>query len=381
MSAVVRSSPTLSRARLLTVIWLVSTVLSVVLLPLNGVAREPSALLRASGLLGVGVLLCAQLLVMWSAVTPWATVDRHRRTQVLFVIAAVASVPLVAPVGAARWSTWAWLGASVIGIAPLLWGWATTALAALVVTSTSVAVALLLEGEPVTYVAITLGIGGGLALVNWTPVWLWELLVRADAMHQAGVRAAAASERNRFGADVHDILGHDLTVIALKSELAARTVATDPASSARESEEVRALAEAALGRIRGALAVRRAVDVRAEVEEVARVLTGAGLQCEATAHPVAVAPPVADALAMVLKEAVTNVLRHSDAQRCRIRLAAQGEWVRLSIANDRPRPAQSQPGSGLVGLRHRLAAVGAELSIHRDDASFEVRATAPVDRG
>ena len=92
-------------------------------------------------------------------------------------------------------------------------------------TATSAAVALALNGDWLSHVSITLGIGigigVGLAAVNWAPYWMWELLVRADATNQASVRAAAARERNRFGRDVHDVLGHDLTVIALKAELAA----------------------------------------------------------------------------------------------------------------------------------------------------------------
>lgn len=379
MSEVVHSSRALSRARLLMVVWLASAVLSVVLLPLVGVAREPSALLRATGLLGVGALFSAQLLVTWSAVTPWASVSRHRRTQALFVTAAVLSVPLVAPVGAEEWATWAWLGASVIGTAPLLWRWSTVAWVGVGTTLMSVAVAQIVGGDWVTYAAVTLGIGAGLMALNWAPFWLWELLVRAEVAHQAGAKAAAAQERNRFGRDVHDVLGNDLTVIALKAELAARTVASDPASSARESEEVRALAEAALGRMRTSLSASREVDIQDELAEMERVLSAAGLRCDVDAHLVELSPQVAGALSMVIKETTTNVLRHSDATWCRVQLEQDGGRIRIAMTNDRPlRNRSMTSGTGLVGLRERLGAVDGELSVHEDEGSFRVSATVPA---
>lgn len=377
--------PALSRARLLVVVWLVSAVASIVLLPLVGVVREPTTGLRLAGLVGLGGLFVAQLLVLWSAVTPWASPRTHRLTQGVFVTAAVASLPLVAPASPVEWATWAWLGAGVVGTAPLLWRWPTALLVAVVTTLASLTVALSLDARPLTYLAITLGIGSGVAMVNWVPVWLWDLLVRADATRLAEARAAAAQERLRFGRDVHDVLGHDLTVIALKAELAGRTAALDPVASARESEEVRALAEAALARTRASLARDREVDLPAEIDRMGRVLTAAGLRCDVDADLVEVPPPVAGVLAMVLKEASTNVLRHSDATSCEVQLRDEGDRVVLAVTNDRPRPgpddAVTVPGSGLHGLRGRLAAVGGDLATHRDERCFRLRATVPAEHG
>lgn len=392
-------SRTLSRARLLTVVWLLSSVLSVVLLPLVGVGREDSTILGVSGVVGVGVFFGAQVLVMWSAVTPWATTRVHRRLQLLFVTAAVVSVPTVAPVAADRWATWAWLGASVIGTAPLMWSWSSAAAASLAALVTSGLVAAVFDGDVLQYAAVTLGVGAGLAMVNRAPVWLWELLVRAEATRQVGAQVAAADERNRFGRDVHDILGHDLTVIALKAELAARTVVTDRESSARESEEVRAIAESALDRLRGALVLRRQdLDVYAEVAQMAQILTAAGLRTDLEAGPVDASPPAQRALSMVVKEATTNVLRHSDARWCRIVLQADRDRVRLEVTNDRPRPDPSAHGptrsysqlpgseppgwdassSGLAGLRERVIGVGGTFAVHRRADAFIIDVSVPA---
>jgi two-component system sensor histidine kinase DesK len=269
-------------------------------------------------------------------------------------------------------------------------------LAALV---TSVLVAVVFDGEVFQYAAVTLSVGAGLALVNRAPVWLWELLVRAEATQQVEARAAAAEERNRFGRDVHDILGHDLTVIALKAELAARTAEADPASSAREAEEARAIAESALGRLRGALAPRRQdLDVRSEVDQMVRILAAAGLNTDVEVSDVDASAPALRALTMAAKEATTNVLRHSDAQRCRIVLRSDGHRVRLEVTNDRPRPDRSPQGptrsgsessgpessgrgrssSGLAGLRERVIGVGGTVAVHHLADSFTIDVSVPA---
>ena len=115
------------------------------------------------------------------------------------------------------------------------------------------------------------------------------------------------------------------------------------------------------------------------------MLVTAGVRTEVDARPLArplaLSEPVVDALAMVLKEATTNVLRHSDARWCRISLGAEEGLARLTIRNDRPHPDSAAPGSGLVGLRGRLAAVGGELAVRREPDSFSLCVTVPVDHG
>jgi len=246
----------------------------------------------------------------------------------------------------------------------------------------SVASAVIQDADRLTHLGVALGIGAGLAALNWTPFWLWELLVRAEVTQQAGVLAAAAAERNRFGSDVHDVLGHDLTVIALKAELAARTASSDPASSARESDEVRAMANAALARLRSSLVANRLVDLPAELAQMELVLTAAGVDCDLETQPVEVASPVAQALSLLIKEATTNVLRHSQAQWCHVTLRQDPQLVELVIANDRPLSASSRSqGTGITGLRARLAAVGGEIAVQRDEAVFRIRASVPVAHG
>lgn len=376
-----RAGPAVSRARWLTITWLVTSVGSVLLLPLVGIQRESATTPRLVALAGLAGLLGSQLLVLWSAVTPWASASVHRRAQLLFVAAAAASVPMVAPAGGGEWATWAWVGASIVGVAPLVWRWPTALLAAVVSTVVSVVTGLVFDASWAEHLLVTAGCGAGLAAVNWAPVWLWELLVRAHLARDSQARFVAAEERNRFGQDVHDILGHDLTVIALKSELAARTARSDPAAAARESEEVRALAESAIARLRASLRTERDVDLGAEVDELSRLLEAAGVRCSTAVEAVDLAPGVAPVLAVVLKEATTNILRHARATRCDIRIGRCEDRVTVEVVNDRPATGSTSRGSGLRGLGQRLAAVGGELTVERGSDSFRIEASVPAGHG
>lgn len=368
------------RARLLTLVWLVSSSLSILLLPLVGVARESSPFLRAAGAAGIAALFVTALAVMWSAVTPWISNSWHVRTQAAFVLAAVASVPLVAPLSAETWNTWAWLGAAIIGVSPLLWRWRTTLAVAVGAAAVSVAVARVGGGSVLDHLLITAGVGGTLAIVNWAPVWLWELLVRAETSQLSTARLAAAEERLRFSRDVHDVLGHDLTVIALKSELAARVAVSDPHTAAREATEVRRLAETALDRVRATAAGYRDVDLSAELAQIASLLRTAGVRCELDVDGTHVPPTLGSALSAVAREATTNVLRHSTARSCRIELARSDDGLRLVVSNDGARPAHegTTSGSGLSGMSWRLAPLGGSVvAEHRGD-TFTVRAWVPA---
>lgn len=372
-------SPAVSRARLLTIVWLVSSVLGIVLLPMVGVARESSTLLRVSGTVGVVAFFLTTVLVLWSSVTPWTSAAVHARTEAAFVACALVSLPLVAPVAIGTWSTWAWLGAAVIGVAPLLWRFSVVLVVAGASVAASGAAALLLDGSVWRHVVITAGFGATLALVNWAPVWSWELLLRADAATAGAARLATDQERLRFAQDVHDVLGHDLTVIALKSELAARVAGSDPERAARESEEARRLAETALERVRATAAGHREVDLAADLKEVVSTLELAGVTCRLEVGDGTVTPVAAAALSTVAKEATTNVLRHSAARTCRIALTTGTGGTRLTVCNDgvTAEHSTSRGGSGITGMRTRLGLAGGTVEVERAGGTFVLRAWVP----
>ncbi|MEH0982982.1 sensor histidine kinase [Micromonospora sp. CPCC 205556] len=370
----------LRRARLVTLVSLASGLWTSLLLPGVGLAREPDALRLATGAAVVVAFAAAQTAVLYAAVTPWLAQRWRRRFQLGLAAVAALSVPLVGPVAAGAWPTWAWLGASLVGMTPLLFRPRAAVVAAVGCVATSLAVAAATGGELGTHLAVTGGVGVGIAAVNGVQVWFWDLLVAARQGQEARARLAAAEERLRFARDVHDLLGQDLTVIALKAELAARLAPVDAVRAGREAAEVQRLAGSALHRVREAVHGYRAVDLTEQLAALAEVLGSCGVRC--TVVPAAQELPagVATELAAVLREAGTNVLRHSRAGWCRIEITREDGVATMTIRNDGAGGdgGPDDHSHGLRGLTERLAAVGGTVRTRRDGDVFTLTATAPV---
>jgi two-component system sensor histidine kinase DesK len=176
-------------------------------------------------------------------------------------------------------------------------------------------------------------------------------------------RLATIAERERIARDLHDLLGHTLSVVVLKSELAGRLVRSDPEGAEREVHEVEQTARTALAEVRSAVAGYRANGLGAELVNAQRALSAAGVDLQATIDlPVLPAEHEA-ALALALREAVTNVLRHANAHRATISADATPDEVRLEVGDD-GRGARGPDGSGLAGMRERATALGGNVSHH-----------------
>ena len=189
---------------------------------------------------------------------------------------------------------------------------------------------------------------------------------------------AVAHERLRFARDMHDLLGHSLTVIRAKSELASRLARDDPAKAAAEMEGVEHLARQALVDVREAVTGYRHVTLAAEVANGRAVLRAAGITPEVAVNGVALASEVDETLGWVVREAITNVVRHSRASRCRVATVVTDGEVQLEVTDDGCGGA-SPAGSGLTGVRERLAAVGGTLDVRTSpDTGFRVVARVPV---
>ena len=175
-------------------------------------------------------------------------------------------------------------------------------------------------------------------------------------------RLAALAERERIGRDLHDLLGHTLSVVALKSELAGRLIATDPAAARVQVGEVETVARQALAQVREAVAGIRATGLQAELAAARLALLSAEIPLDQRLAPMELDPTAESVLAMGLREAVTNILRHAGASRVDVELAViDGEPV-LSIADD-GRGGIDRSGHGLDGMRERLAGVGGRLEV------------------
>jgi two-component system sensor histidine kinase DesK len=363
-------------ARLLTLVWLATSVWTSVVMPGIGVLRESRPGWIAAGAVGIGAFSVAQAGALYVAVTPWMSRPARRRWLTAFVSAAAASLVLVGPVAAGQWATWAWLGAGIVATAPLLVRPWVAGAVAVACTGAAVAVAAWTGGPLADAAIITAGIGASIAAVNWAPVWLWGLLVEAQLGRDAQGRLAATEERLRFARDVHDLLGHNLTVIALKAELAARLVPMDPGAAQSEAAQIQRLATSALSDVREAVHGYRTVDLASELAAVRQVLSSSGIRCTVQEPPGQLSGAVATQLAAVLREATTNILRHSRASWCTITIASCPDEVRLTVANDGATGQGSDARSyGLRGLADRLDEAGGGLRVERDGTVFTLEAT------
>jgi two-component system sensor histidine kinase DesK len=188
---------------------------------------------------------------------------------------------------------------------------------------------------------------------------------RLDRHRTALARQAVGAERLRFARDLHDVLGHTLTAITVKGELACALVRRRPDAAEQELRELLQLARAAHREVRAVVGGYRTVSLRAELDGVRAVLTAAGIACTVDTVPLGSVSAAAVApLAYALREGATNVLRHSAATWCRISLRREDGTLLLRIVNDGTAAAgaaDADAGNGLRGLRERLAGAHGRL--------------------
>lgn len=236
---------------------------------------------------------------------------------------------------------------------------------------------------------VALGSVAGLALspigrVFLLPVWAIGLSVGVASITETGMRAsrlllqrkqeevelmARIAERERISRDLHDLLGHSLSLIALKAELAGKLAGRDDDACRREIGDVAETARRALAEVRAAVTGYRDSGLAGAVASARAGLAAAGIDLRETVAPFALAPAVEHALALALREAVTNVVRHAGATRCTLGLALEDGSAVLRVHDDgkrlRDRDAV-RAGNGLAGMRERVAGVGGSLSIRVD---------------
>ncbi len=171
---------------------------------------------------------------------------------------------------------------------------------------------------------------------------------------------AKVAERERIARDLHDVLGHTLSLITLKSELARKLVDRDPERAKLEMQDVENTSRAALADVREAIRGYRSDGFFAELSRARAALETAGVTLQCSTAPLELSPAQESVLALVLREAVTNVVRHAEAQRCEVRLVKQDSLCRLEIADDGC-GCDAPEGNGLRGMRERLQTIGGSL--------------------
>lgn len=248
--------------------------------------------------------------------------------------------PLAAAVMVLRARTALWLMTAALLAQGVVAAWTTVAagegaLAIVVVT---------------TYNVVFLGFGvaalyGSALLVNQ----INELhATRADL-----ARSAVSGERRRVSRDLHDLVGQSLSAISLKGDLAHRLLPARRGDALREVEEITGIARQAVHDMRAIARAEHDVSLRAELDGAVALLEAGGVEVHAQLALPALTEPVNALFAWAVREATTNILRHSKAQRCWLTAQADGARLRLEIVNDGAGPRAPGHGSGLAGLTER----------------------------
>ncbi len=339
------------------------------LFPVVSLVREPPS--------PVHLLLAIAALVFFAASYTWLmwphpassaarARSRSRSSLMLFAVLIALVVVLSLTYGLA----FLWLFIGVSGIAGVL----------LPVRRAFVAVTILM----LLPLVISVGIAGSVALVDWLELIPLILLVRGLGLDMIGMtrlsgalrklhttqeelaRLKVEEERLRMARDLHDLLGHTLSLITLKSKLAGRLVEQEPARAAQEIREIERVARQALREVREAVAGYRQPRLANEVESARQLLELAGIECSLDYTGLEL-PTASDAVfAWAVREGVTNVIRHSHARHCVIRLNCNHNTARAEVINDgnlreRASSAQGREGLGLSGLTERVTSIGGSI--------------------
>ena len=222
------------------------------------------------------------------------------------------------------------------------------------------------------------------AIGLWATAFVRQVAAVAElrSAREELARLAVSEERLRFARDLHDLLGHSLSLITLKSELAGRLLPDEPEKATTEVHDIEEVARQALGEVRQAVAGYRSPTLDEELAGAGEMLEAAGIACRIE-NEAGVLPNAVDAvLAWAVREGSTNVIRHSRARHCRILLAREGQEVYAEITDDGEgyqREQGGDAGSGLSGLSERVATLAGRLeAASQPDGGFRLRVSLPA---
>jgi two-component system sensor histidine kinase DesK len=280
------------------------------------------------------------------------------KTRRFWVIAMFILAMVYVPINQSSWGIYIFIAASLPEISES--------------TNTVIGLLLLLCGAIVAQSwffhlsAWTWSMGLGMSLLIGMNRLRMEQKHRADAKlrmaHEEIEQLAKTAERERIARDMHDVLGHSLSLIVLKSELAGRLLDSQPSRAALEIAEIETAARQALAEVRKTLTGYRSEGFASELNRAAQVLKTAGVRLKKPVKAPYLTPRHEATLSLVLREAVTNIVRHADASECSIEVFSEQDRTQLVIADD-GRGDIRQEGNGLRGMRERVQELGGSLSL------------------
>ena len=322
----------------------------------------------------VVVVFGLQLLISSAGASRW---PMWRRLVILLAQGLVTYVPLIV-LGQAWGGMAGFFAGSVLLLVP---GWTAWALfTATVASMLAAGLAWGLDAYSVAYLTVaTIDIG----LVVFGLSRLSQVIRYAHATRAQLAQLAIISERMRFARDLHDLLGYSLSAITLKAELTRRLVGSQPARARDELAEMLDISRQALADMRSVARGYRHVSLAKEGSSVTSLLSAAGIDAQVEVSCGALDEKVDTVMAIVLREAVTNILRHSSAHICTIEADQVDDVVRLRVLNDGvPPSAPCGSRGGLDNMAHRLEAIGGRLTAGvRPNGRFDLLAEAPAAGG
>jgi two-component system sensor histidine kinase DesK len=353
--------------------------------PLEDVLGRPPSAWRTVGVLSIAVFSASYVCVFfqmrrrrWAALSSASVHEMFQPDRVsagLVVLMVVCFGLMVPSAGGAALAAVVYIVATLMMLTPLRVGWAASLLA---VAGTELAAA--------TVPGWSDDRGAGLAiLLASVAVFGMRLALRRSQQLSVArddlARLAVQEERNRFARDLHDILGHSLTVVTLKAELAGRLVHVDPDAAEREIADVERLTREALADVRSAVAGYRGITLVGELANARAALDAAGIAADL---PTAVDDVPGERRALfgwAVREGVTNVVRHSGASRCTVTVSADAVDVRDDGGGRPdtvgPRRGELAAGHGLVGLGERARVLGGRVLTRSTSEGFQLRVELP----
>ncbi|WP_460797327.1 sensor histidine kinase [Microbacterium sp. GXF0217] len=240
----------------------------------------------------------------------------------------------------------------------VVWHWITIAVALIIA-----ALFVLLSPGGFGYVSLLIIIAL-LAVVNTVST---TLINRSAQAERLGLELATSEGREAVARDVHDLIGHSLTVVRLKSQLARRLIDSDPERAKAELADIETLTAEAIAGVRATVSGVRPVALADQLAASGDALRSAGVEVVVDGDPAALSPAQALTATWIVREATTNVLRHAAASRVQVRVATG----QLSIVDD-GRGRGGPEGNGIRGMRERAAAAGARLTVDDEPAGGTV---------
>ncbi|HEX9357196.1 MAG TPA: histidine kinase [Streptosporangiaceae bacterium] len=380
--------------------WLFAAIWLVYLAqPVGKLWSDPSLARRYLGL--ADLIAFAAVFIVTFAAARFLRDFRNRRVSRRIGVAALAAETVLvglayAALGPSAGSLFIYVGVMAVFLLPTRAGWA--------VVGVFVAVSLIVPWAHGWTVDGTMAFQ---IFVSALAAWGVSRVIQRNAQlveaRNEITRLALAEQRNKFARDLHDILGHSLTVVAVKAELAGRLTSLDPQRAETEIADVERIARQALADVRAAAAGYREVTLAGELASARTALAAAGIEADLPGEGISGIPrPRQELFGWAVREGVTNVVRHSGATRCRVRVTAS----QIEIGDDGcgpPAPADGTVngagacdgwpadhlealaggcgpagGHGLAGLRERAASAGATVSVGRSAAGgFALRVRVP----